>query len=121
MNQIITALAAVSFASTVTLAQAQIPAPGDRAQMHESMKAAHQACKDKHDRRACMSEQYCAKAANPAECQAKAKERHAKMAKRMDERQAVAEACTGKRGDELKKCYHEQREKSGQHRPGHRS
>jgi hypothetical protein len=85
----------------------------NRKAMRENMKAMHEACKDKPDRHACMTEQYCAKAANPAECQAKAKERHARMGNRMDEHQKAAEACTGKRGDELKKCYREQREKSG--------
>ena len=83
-----------------------------RKQMRESMKAAHDACKDKPDRRACMAEQHCAKQPDPAACQAKAKEHHAKMSKRMDERQAAAEACSGKRGDELQKCYREQHEKS---------
>ena len=89
-----------------------------RKQMREKLQAAHEACKDKADKRACMTEQYCAKSANPAECQAKAKEHQAKMSKRMDEHQATAEACTGKRGDELQKCYREQREKSG-HGRGH--
>jgi Spy/CpxP family protein refolding chaperone len=90
----------------------------NRKAMRENMKAAHEACKDKADKRACMTDQYCAKSPNPSECQAKAKERHAKMSKRMDEHQKAAEACTGKRGDELQKCYREQREKSGHHRPG---
>ena len=119
MNRIATALAAVSFALAATLAHAQTPSPAkpDRGQMRESMKAAHEACKDKPDRRACMTEQYCAKSANPSECHAKAKERHAKMGKRMDERQAASEACTGKRGDELQKCMQAQREKSGRGGP----
>src|SRR4029079_901552 len=90
----------------------------NRKAMRENMKAEHEACKDKADKRACMTDQYCAKSPNPSECQAKAKERHAKMSKRMDEHQKAAEACTGKRGDELQKCYREQREKSGHHRPG---
>ncbi len=34
----------------------------------------------------------------------------------MDEHQKAAEACTGKRGEELGKCLHEQREKSGRGR-----
>ena len=84
-----------------------------RKQMRENMKAAHEACKDKPDRRGCMTEQYCAKQANPAECKAKSQERRQKMGQMMDRHQAAAEACTGKRGDDLQKCYREQREKSG--------
>ena len=34
----------------------------------------------------------------------------------MDEHQKAAEACTGKRGDELMNCMHEQHEKSGRGR-----
>ena len=90
----------------------------NRKAMRENMKAAHEACKDKADRRACMTESFCSKQSDPAKCQAQAKERHAKMSKRMDERQQAAEACTGKRGDELMKCMHEQREKSGRGRTG---
>ena len=89
-----------------------------RKEMREHMKQAHEACKDKPDRRACMTESMCAKSPDPAKCQARAKERHAKMSQRMDERQKAHEACTGKRGDELMKCLHEQRGKSGHHRPG---
>ncbi len=96
---------------------AQEPDPAkceaNRKQMREHMKAAHEACKDKPDRRACMTEAMCSKAPDPAQCQAKAKERQAKMDQRMDKHQEAAEACTGKRGDELRKCYREQHEKSG--------
>jgi hypothetical protein len=35
----------------------------------------------------------------------------------MDKMQAAAEACTGKRGDALMKCYQEQRQKSGMGKP----
>ena len=148
MNRFVPALAAACFSLAAAMANAQTPSadgkgPGmmergghhrmmkpcsqeadpakceaNRKAMRENMKAAHEACKDKSDRRACMTDSMCAKSPNPAECQAKAKERHAKMGKRMDERQKAAEACTGKRGDDLQKCYREQREKSGQHRPG---
>ena len=83
----------------------------NRKEMRERMKAAHEACKDKPDRRACMTEQYCAKAPDKAQCMAKAKERQSMHSKRMDARQAAAEACTGKRGDELQKCMHAQHEK----------
>ena len=115
MNRFATAIAAVSFALTAGFAQAQMMAHdgGDRAKMREGMKAAHEACKDKPDRRACMTETMCAKSPDPAKCQAGAKERHANMGKRMDERQKMHEACTGKRGEELGKCLHEQRAKSG--------
>ena len=89
----------------------------NRKAMHENMKAAREACKDKPDRRACMTEQVCSKAQDKAKCEAHAKERQARMSKHMDQRQAAAEACTGKRGDELQKCLHAQREKYGRDRP----
>ena len=89
----------------------------NRKAMRENMKAAHEACKDKPDRRACMTEQVCAKSQDKAKCHAQAKERQAQRAKRKDQRQAAAEACTGKRGDELQKCMHAQREKYGRDRP----
>ena len=88
-----------------------------RKQMRENMKASHEACKDKPDRRACMTETMCAKSPDRAKCMADGKERHARMSKRMDERQQMHEACNGKRGEELGKCLHEQREKSGRGRP----
>lgn len=84
-----------------------------RKEMHERMKQVRDACKDKPDRQACMAEQYCAKSEDPAKCQAKAKEHRAKKSQHMDQRQAAAEACTGKRGEELQKCLGVQREKSG--------
>ncbi len=138
MNQYISALAAACFAMSATFAFAQAPAgdagkgpmggrmmmkpcsqeadpakcEANRKAMRENMKAAHEACKDKPDPRACMTDQYCAKSPDPAQCQAKAKERQARMSQRMDRHQAAAEACTGKRGDELRKCYREQHEKS---------
>ena len=150
MNRLTTTVAAVSFALAATFALAQAPSgdgkgPGmmgrgehhrmmkpckdepnpaqcetDRKAMRESMKAAHDMCKDKPDHRACMTEQHCAKSADPAKCRMMAKERGDKMRKHMDERQKAAEACTGKRGEELGKCLHEQREKMGfgHHRRG---
>jgi len=90
----------------------------NRKQMRENMKAAREACKDKSDRRGCMTEQYCAKSPDPAKCQAQAREHRARMSQRIDERQKAHEACTGKRGEELGKCLREQREKSGYGRPG---
>ena len=88
-----------------------------RKQMRESMKAAHEACKDKVDKHACMTASMCAKSPDPAKCQAQAKERQAAKNKHIDERQAAAEACSGKRDDELRKCISEQRMKSGGSRP----
>jgi len=84
----------------------------NRKEMRERHMAAREACKDKPDRRSCMSEQFCAKSQDPAKCQAQATERQVKMSKRMDERQAAHEACTGKRGDELQTCLHAQHQKS---------
>ena len=89
----------------------------NRKEMRERYTAAREACKDKPDRRGCMTEQFCAKSADQAKCQAQAKERQAKMSKRMDERQAAHEACTGKRGDELQKCLSAQRGTSGRRGP----
>lgn len=76
-----------------------------RKQMRENFKAAREACKDNPDKRGCMVQQMCSKAPDPAKCQERAKERHARMMHRLDEHQAVAEACAGKRGEELMKCY----------------
>ena len=136
MNRFIPALAAACFALSAPFAFAQAPGgehrmmmkpcsqepdpakcEANRKQMREHMKQAHESCKDKPDRRACMTDSMCSKSPDPAKCQAGAKERHARMGKRMDEHQAASEACTGKRGDELMKCMHEQREKSGRNRP----
>ncbi len=113
MNRLICAMAATVFCFAAGMSHAQDAGKGP---MRENMKAAHEACKDKPDRRACMTEQMCSKAQDPAKCQAQAKERHANKSRHMDERQAMHEACTGKRGEELMKCLHEQREKSGRGR-----
>ena len=137
MNRLTTSIAAALFCMSAGLAFAQAPSgdagkgPGgrmmkscseeadpakceaNRKQMRENMKAAHEACKDSADKRGCMTQQYCSKQADPAKCQERAKERHQHMSKKMDEHQAVAEACTGKRGDDLKKCYQEHRQKHG--------
>lgn len=115
MRKLIPALAATALALSMGLASAQTPQHerGMHGPKREAMKAAHEACKDKPDRHACMVEQVCAKSEDAAKCQERAKERHARMSKRMDERQQMHEACTGKRGDELRKCLGEQRQKSG--------
>jgi Spy/CpxP family protein refolding chaperone len=85
----------------------------DRKKAREDLHAAREACKGNADPRGCMTQQFCGKQANPAQCQERAKERHAHASQRMDQHQAVAEACTGKRGDDLQKCYQEQRQKRG--------
>lgn len=127
MNRFMPALAAACFALSAATAFAQTtpppagagerkgPTPEQRQQMRERMKSAHEACKDKPDRRACMTENFCAKSEDPAKCQARAKEMRAKHAQRMDERQKAHEACTGKRGEELGKCLREQPGMKGHH------
>lgn len=79
--------------------------PARRAQMQ----AAYEACKDKADRRACMAEQFCAKSQDVATCQAQARERQARFAQRLEQRQKMHEACGGKRGDDLTGCLRDQR------------
>jgi|CXWL01.1.fsa_nt_gi hypothetical protein len=118
-TRILTTIGATLLAGSF-LAYAQAPAPKaegkgmeHRKEMRERMKTAHETCKDKPDRRACMSEQMCAKSEDPAKCQARAKEHGQHRAKRMDERQAMHEACTGKRGDELQKCLGDQHKGKG--------
>jgi hypothetical protein len=80
---------------------------GDPAR-HAQMVAAYEACKDKADRRACMTEQVCAKSTDAAQCQAQAKERQARFAQRIEQRQKMHEACSGKRGDDLTGCLRDQ-------------
>lgn len=92
------------------------PTPEQRQQMKERMKAAHESCKDKPDRRSCMQEQMCAKAPDPAKCTAEGKARNTKH---LEARQKAHEACTGKRGEELAGCLKAQHPKDG-HRGGHR-
>ena len=80
----------------------------NQGEWREHMRAAYEACKSKPDLRGCMTEQVCAKSADPAQCQARAKE-HAKFAQqRLDEQQKMHEACNGKRGDELSTCMRNQ-------------
>jgi Spy/CpxP family protein refolding chaperone len=86
------------------------PTPEQRQQMKERFKAAHEACKDKSDRRACMHEQYCAKSPDPAKCVAEGK---ARRTQHLEARQKAHEACTGKRGDELASCLQANRPKHG--------
>jgi len=119
MKALIPALAAATLAIAATFAFAQ-GGPGGgygpgagmqsqgRGQMREQMRGAYEACKDKPDQRACMAEQYCAKSPDPAQCQARAKERAQYGQQRLEERQKLHEACNGKRGDELTKCMQTQ-------------
>ena len=83
---------------------------------HEAMRGAYEACKGQADMRSCMTQQMCAKAQDSAQCQARAKERHARMNEHMDRQQAMHEACNGKRGDELANCLIGQRQKFAQQR-----
>ncbi|MFY9317363.1 MAG: hypothetical protein WAO95_17635 [Burkholderiales bacterium] len=80
----------------------------DRGEGRERMRAAHQACQGKPDQRACMTEQVCAKSSDPAQCQARAKERAKFAQQRLEQRQKLHEACNGKRGDELSACMQTQ-------------
>ena len=112
MTRFVTSLAAASFALAATFAQAQMtPGSPGMAQRHEGMRAAFEACKDKPDRRACMTEQMCAKSPDPAKCHARAKERSLHMQQRAEQRQKMHEACNGKRGDDLTACIKGQRQK----------
>ena len=134
MNRIATFLGAALLCGSIA-AQAQTsppPAGGaerkgptaeQRKQMRETFHSARKACEGKTDRNACMQEQLCAKATDKAKCQASVKERQTKMAQHRDVRQAIAEACTGKRGDDLRNCYRAEAEKRGlkrEHGHGHR-
>ncbi len=55
-----------------------------RARAREAMRNAHKACEGKQgaERRECMSRQMCARAKNPAKCEARAKERAERREKR---------------------------------------
>ena len=97
------------------------PTPEQREKMREAYKGAREACKDAQDKRGCMTQQMCSKAPDPAKCQERAKERHARMSQHMDERQAAHEKCTGKRGDELMKCLGEQRKQHHDRKPDAKS
>jgi len=73
------------------------PTPEQREKFRGDMRAAHEACKAATDKRASMTEH----------------------GKRMDQRQEIAEACTGKRGDTLKQCYRAEADKRGIKHHGH--
>ena len=99
-------------------AERKAPTPEQREKFRADMKSAHEACKSATDKRACMTENVCAKQADPAKCKEMAAKRQAEHGKRMDQRQEIAEACTGKRGDALKQCYKAEADKRGI-KPGH--
>ena len=121
MNRFTPALAAACLALSAATSFAQTtPAPSgermrpsheQREQMHKNYKAAREACKGDANRDACMADKMCSTAPDKGKCQAHMKDRQQKMGQRMDQHQAAAEACTGKRGDALKQCYREQHEK----------
>lgn len=106
-------LVVAALIATASLAQPPGGAEGKgshrRHEMREHMKAAHEACRDAPDRRACLREKMCDSAADPAKCRAEAAEGRKRLIARMEERQTMHEACSGKRGEELMKCLGEQR------------
>ena len=59
-----------------------------RAKARETMKKAHAACEKAADKRACMAKEMCAQSADPAKCEARAKER---AEKRQEHRKAHRE------------------------------
>ena len=127
MKTLIPALAAASLALASSFGFAQGtpgygPGPGgwhqaSRGDMRERMRGAYEACKDNPDRRACMTDQFCAKSPDPAACQARAKERAQFRQQRLEQRQKMHEACNGKRGDDLSTCLREQRPAFGPRGP----
>jgi len=99
--------AALFAASTALHAQAPQTPPATKAEKHEKMKAARdkarQACESKkgEEHAACMRRETCAQAADPAACEARAKEGMAR-------RDKAREACKDKTGDAYKTCMREQ-------------
>ena len=94
-----TLLTAALLAATTSLYAQTAPAPdadkkAQRQEMRAKAKAAHaearKACEGKKDaeHRQCMTQQMCAKAADPAKCQERAQKRAERMKKRMEERKA---------------------------------
>ena len=81
-----------------------------RSKMRDAFKKAEDSCKGKDgpDRRACMRDQVCAQAKDPAKCKAHA-EKHG--AKRAEHRKEMMKACEGKKDDELRKCVRDERAK----------
>jgi len=127
MKALIPSLAAATLALAATFAFAQgtpgygpgmggqgagpgMQGQAGRSENREKMKAIYEACKDKPDRRACVTEQYCAKSPDPAKCQAKAKEHAQYSQQRLEQQQKMHEACNGKRGEDLTKCVQGQRQ-----------
>ena len=81
-----------------------------RAKMREAHRKAEDSCKGKEgpDRRACMRDQMCSQAKDPARCKEHA-EKHG--AKRAEHRKEMMKACEGKKDDELRKCVRDERAK----------
>jgi hypothetical protein len=125
MKRLIPTLAAATLAVAATFAFAQ-GGPGygpgggygpgagmqgqGRGEHREQMRAAYESCKDKPDRQACMTEQFCAKATDKAKCQVQAKERAQYGQQRLEQRQKMHEACNGKRGADLTTCMQGQQQ-----------
>ena len=75
-------------------------------EMHAKAVKACAASKGKEaEHRACMQREFCAQTADPAKCEAAAKQRSA-------QRDKIREACKDKTGDALKACIREQRGKT---------
>src|SRR5262245_31047433 len=108
MNRLIPALAFACLSLSAGLASAQMP-QNREGMNREGMRAAMEACKDKPDRRACMAQQMCAKSQDPAKCQERVKARGERMQHRIEARQKMHEACSGKRGEDLSNCMKGQR------------
>jgi hypothetical protein len=75
-------------------------------EMHAKAVKACEASKAKEaEHRACMQREFCAQTADPAKCEAAAKQRSA-------QRDKIREACKDKTGEALKACIREQRGKT---------
>ncbi|MDW8468382.1 MAG: hypothetical protein RML56_04610 [Burkholderiales bacterium] len=115
MKRVLAFLGAAAVLAASAAASAQPPmggeakGPGERHRMREHARAAHEACRDAPDRGACLRERMCEQAADPARCRAEAAERRKRLIARMEARQAMHEACAGKRGEALLACLGEQR------------
>ena len=122
MKRFTTLLGAVLLAaSAAVVAQAPAPAPKDTPKAASGPKAesprreafrqardkARKACEGKPaaEQGDCMRREMCAQSADPAKCEARAKDRAARRAK-------MREACKDKQGEELKACIREHRKSS---------
>ena len=74
--------------------------------MHaKAVKACEASKSNQAEHRACMQREFCAQTADPAKCEAAAKERSA-------QRDKIREACKDRTGEALKACIREQRSKT---------